>query len=130
MENGPSFRCFGSIGEESVDPGANDNGEVFRGKGVFEPFKSASLSGAFFLGCVFEDRVAGGVEDRSVGFEEVVGESRVVPPRVVLAQLVVQESKVGHWVLFIPGFLEVSPLRFPGARYFGGSYHGGLQADL
>ena len=32
MEDNPSFLGFGGIGEESVGPGAKDNGEVFREK--------------------------------------------------------------------------------------------------
>ena len=90
----------------------------------------SGLSGTSFLGCVFKDRVPGGVGDGSVDFEEVVREGWVVPPRVVFARLVVQKNKIGHWALLIPGFLEVIPLGFPGARYFGGSYHSGSRAEL
>ena len=35
VENGPSFCGFGGIGEESVDPGADDNGEIFSEKIIF-----------------------------------------------------------------------------------------------
>ena len=48
MENGSSFNGFGGIGEESIDPGADDNGEIFSEKNILEPFQSSGLSRAPF----------------------------------------------------------------------------------
>ena len=49
VEDGPSFSGFGGIREESVDPGADDNGEIFGEEDILEPFRRSGLSGASFL---------------------------------------------------------------------------------
>ena len=66
----------------------------------------------------------GGVWDRLVGFEEVVGERRFFPSLVAFSQLVLGE-RVGHWSFLISSFLEDVPFRLPGAGDLGSSYHGG-----
>ena len=87
---------FVGIREESVDLGTNDNSEIFGEVNVFEPFGRSRLRRSITLGCDFNYGVPGGVWDRLVGFEEVVGERRFFPPRVVFSRLVVSESEVGH----------------------------------
>lgn len=64
-----------------------------------------------------------------IGFEEIVGERRV-PPRIVLAWVVVWHSEVGHGAFFVSAFLQVSPISFPRARDFGSSYHSSLRYEL
>ena len=49
VEDGPSFSGFGSIREESVDLGADENGEIFGKEGILEPSRRSGLSGASFL---------------------------------------------------------------------------------
>ena len=51
MEDGPPFASFSGIREESVDPRADHDGEIFGKEGVLEPFGRSGLSGSFFLRC-------------------------------------------------------------------------------
>jgi hypothetical protein len=46
------------------------------------------------------------------------------------AWLVVLEHKVGHRTLFVPGFLEASPLGLPGASNFGSPYQSSSRAEM
>ena len=65
------------------------------------------MSGASFFFCgTLDNSVPGGVGDRFVGFEEVVGERWFFPPRVVFPRLVVSEREVGHRSFFASDFLR------------------------
>ena len=130
VEDGASLTSFGGVREESVDLGCDDLCEIFRDKAVFEPCGGACLSGTFFFGGAFEDGVPCAVGDGFIGFRKIVGERRVVPPRIVLAWVVVWDGEVGHGPFFVSAFLQVSPLSFPRARDFGSSYHSSLRNEL
>ena len=126
VEDGPSFACFGSVGEESVDSGGGYLREAFREQGVFKPFSGTGLSGSFLIGGTFDDGVPGVLGDLFAGDIEIIGERWVDPPRVVLAWLVFWDGEVCHGAFFVSCFLKVGPFGSPGAHDFGGSYHGRL----
>ena len=94
------FAGFIGVREESIDPGTDDNGEIFGEEGGFEPLGRSSLSRAFFLGRALDYGAPGGARDSLAGFEKVVGKRRFDPPSVVSSWLVVSESEVGHRTFF------------------------------
>ena len=126
IEDGPSFTCFGSVGEESVVSGGDYLSEAFREQGVFKPLGGSSLCGSFLVEGAFDDGVPGVLGDCFVGNIEIIGERWVDTPRVVLAWLVFWDSEVSHGAFSVSCFLQVGPFGFPRARDFGGSYHGSL----
>ena len=72
MEDRSLFARFIGISEESVDPGTNDNIEIFGEEGVLEPLGRSRLSRASFLGRAFNYSVPGSVWDGLVSFEEIL----------------------------------------------------------
>ena len=94
IEDGPSFTCFVSVGEESVDSGGDYLSEAFREQDVFKSFGGSGLFGSFLVGGAFDDGVQGVLGDCFVGIIEIIGERWAVPPRVVLAWLVFWDGEV------------------------------------
>ena len=61
---------------------------------------------------VFRNGVPSVVWDCFVGFKQIVSESWVAPPWVVLAWAIFCDGKVRHGALLIPGFRRFSPFDF------------------